>query len=170
MRTRRLEALEAQTARVLGALLLFFFWVGVALLVMVSLPCFWDWVQGRSADLGVFWTWQGLVALSVGGTLGLIYPKGKGHSGAYSPMNQLLHRLALDNPNLHRKLHEREVKKWRKQGGTRDDGFVLVTGLARAGTTSLMQRLMETGGYQQLELREHAVCDGAGHMAPVFQA
>lgn len=101
----KLEALEAQTARVLGALLLFFFWVGVALLVMVSLPCFWDWVQGRSADLGVFWTWQGLVALSVGGTLGLIYPKGKGHSGAYSPMNQLLHRLALDNPNLHRKLH-----------------------------------------------------------------
>jgi len=146
----KMEALEAQTARVLGALLLFFFWVGVALLVMVSLPCFWDWVQGRSADLGVFWTWQGLVALSVGGTLGLIYPKGKGHSGAYSPMNQLLHRLALDNPNLHRKLHEREVKKWRKQGGTRDDGFVLVTGLARAGTTSLMQRLMETGGYSSL--------------------
>ena len=47
----KMEALEAQTARVLGALLLFFFWVGVALLVMVSLPCFWDWVQGRSADL-----------------------------------------------------------------------------------------------------------------------
>ena len=35
----KLEVLEAQTARVLGALLLFFFWIVVALLVMAALPC-----------------------------------------------------------------------------------------------------------------------------------
>jgi len=146
----KLEVLEAQTARVLGALLLFFFWIGVALLVMAALPCGWEWSQGRSLDLKGFLTWQGLVALSLGGTMGLFYPKGRPQKGAYSPVNQLLHRLALDNPNLHRKLHDREVKKWRKRHGRPDPAFVLVTGLARAGTTSLMQRLMETGAFSSL--------------------
>ena len=48
--------------------------------------------------------------------------------------------------------------------------FLLVTGLARAGTTSLMQRLLETDAFQQLALWAHAFGGGAGDMEPLDQA
>jgi hypothetical protein len=146
----KLEALENQTARVLVSFLQFLMWAGVSVAVMLALPAGADWAQDQEVDLSAFGSIGGLIALSVGGTLGLIYPKGKPRSSAYSPINQLLHRLALDNPNLHRRLHEREVKRWRKQGGQPREKFVLVTGLARAGTTSLMQRLLETEAFSSL--------------------
>ncbi len=147
----KLEALEVQTGRVLAVFLLFIFWVTVAVCVMVLLPWAHGWVRSEPLDGGAFFSWQGIVALSIGGTLGVFFPQGKPQAGAYSPMNQWLHRVALDNPNLHRWLHHREVRKWRKRGGLPASKFVLVTGLARAGTTSLMQRLLETGAFSSLQ-------------------
>lgn len=129
----KLEALEVQTGRVLAVFLLFIFWVTVAVCVMVLLPWAHGWVRSEPLDGGAFFSWQGIVALSIGGTLGVFFPQGKPQAGAYSPMNQWLHRVALDNPNLHRWLHHREVRKWRKRGGLPASKFVLVTGLARAG-------------------------------------
>ena len=100
--------------------------------------------------MAAFGSWPGILALSIGGTLSFLFPKWKAQEGAYSPLEQLLHRIALDHPTLHRWLHDREVRRWRKRGGEREPRFLLVTGLARAGTTSLLQRLEETGTFSTL--------------------
>ena len=146
----QLEALERRISQVLGSFLLFLAWVMMAAGVAVLLPWGWSLWRGVEDPWGAFATWPGILALSVGGTLGVFYPKNRQSPSAYSSLNQLLHRLALDNPNLHRRLHEREVKQWRKSGGVPEKQFVIVTGLARAGTTSLMQRLLETGAFSSL--------------------
>ena len=119
-------------------------------IVTVSLPWAWGVVMEAPGTLDAFGSWPGILALSVGGTLSFVFPKWKAHEGAYSPLDQLLHRIALDHPTLHRWLHDREVQRWRKRGGEREPRFLLVTGLARAGTTSLLQRLEETGAFSSL--------------------
>jgi len=146
----KLEELEDRTSKVLVSLLLLLALVVAVVLVSAALP----WVWGRAMEdpdaLGAFSRWQGIVALSIGGTLSFVFPKWRAHEGAYSPLDQLLHRIALDHPTLHRWLHDREVSRWRKRGGEREPRFLLVTGLARAGTTSLLQRLEETGAFSSL--------------------
>ena len=146
----KLEALERRTAQVLLTFLMFIGWALVGVIIMVSLPGLWDVARGTDEGLATFAHWTGLLAMSVGGTLGLVYPKGKAQASAYSAMNQLVHRIVLDNGYLQRWLHDREVKRWRKKGGVVETKFLLVTGLARAGTTSLLQRLMETEAFSSL--------------------
>ena len=146
----KLEALERQTAQVLVTFLLFIGWALVGVAIMVSLPGLWDVAMGTDEGLATFAHWKGLLAMSVGGTLGWVYPKGKAGTSAYSAMNQLVHRIVLDNGHVQRWLHDREVNRWRKRGGQAETKFLLVTGLARAGTTSLLQRLMETDAFSSL--------------------
>lgn len=146
----KLEALERRTAQVLVTFLMFIGWALLGVIVMVSLPGLWDVARGTDEGLATFAHWTGLLAMSVGGTLGLVYPKGKARASAYSAMNQLVHHIVLDNVHVQRGLHDREVKQWRKRGGVAETKFLLVTGLARAGTTSLLQRLMETEAFSSL--------------------
>ena len=146
----KLEALEDRTSRVLVSLLGLLALAGAIGCITAGLP--WAVGQGLGVPnaLDAFGTWAGIVALSIGGTLSFVFPNWKAHEGAYSPLDQLLHRIALDHPTLHRWLHHREVRRWRKRGGEREPRFLLVTGLARAGTTSLLQRLEETGAFSSL--------------------
>ncbi len=146
----KLEELEDRTAKVLVSLLLLLALALAVVIVTVSLPWAWGVVMEAPGTLDAFGSWPGILALSVGGTLSFVFPKWKPHEGAYSPLDQLLHRIALDHPTLHRWLHDREVQRWRKRGGEREPRFLLVTGLARAGTTSLLQRLEETGAFSSL--------------------
>ena len=146
----KLDALEDRTSKVLVSLLLLLALVVMVALVAVSLPWGWGRLVGDPTTVEAFAQWQGILAFSIGGTVGFLFPKWRAHAGAYSPMEKLLHRIALDHPNLHRWLHDREVKRWSKRGGTRNPKFLLVTGLARSGTTSLLQALEETGAFSSL--------------------
>ena len=145
-----LEELEDRTAKVLVSLLLLLALALAVVLVCTALPWAWGEVQDDPDAMAAFGRWPGILALSIGGTLSFVFPKWKAQEGAYSPLDQLLHRIALDHPTLHRWLHDWEVKRWRKRGGEREPRFLLVTGLARAGTTSLLQRLEETGAFSSL--------------------
>ena len=146
----KLEALEDRTSRVLVSLLGLLALAGAIGCTTAVLP--WAVGQGLGVPnaLDAFGTWAGILALSIGGTLSFVFPKWKAHEGAYSSLDQLLHCIALDHPTLHRWLHDREVRRWRKRGGEREPRFLLVTGLARAGTTSLLQRLEEMGTFSSL--------------------
>jgi len=84
--------------------------------------------------------WKGILALTVGSTLGFVVPKPK-TKGDYTLVIKLLHRLILDNYNLHIKLHKREVKRHHLKSKTSREDFIIITGLARAGTTSLLNKL-----------------------------
>ncbi len=146
----KLEELEDRTAKVLVSLLLLLALALAVVLVCTALPWAWGEIQDEPGAMAAFGSWPGILALSIGGTLSFLFPKWKAQEGAYSPLEQLLHRIALDHPTLHRWLHDREVRRWRKRGGEREPRFLLVTGLARAGTTSLLQRLEETGTFSTL--------------------
>ena len=58
--------------------------------------------------------------------------------------------MLLNHPHVHMRLMRRETARWRKRGGSPKPSFLWVTGLARAGTTSILERLVATGAYHSL--------------------
>lgn len=101
------------------------------------------------ADLD-FSSISSIIALSVGSTLGFIIPVKKSSSASYSELSQLLHRMALNNYAIAYKLFKVETKKLKKKGTSNQLQFVIVSGLARSGTTSLMNRLTENNLFASL--------------------
>lgn len=87
-------------------------------------------------------TVEAVVSYSIGASLPFFLIKT--HKGSYSKTAQLLHQLILDNYYLHLRLFKREVK--RNQIEKLDD-FIIVSGLARAGTTSMLNTLMKLGSF-----------------------
>ncbi|MFY0673623.1 MAG: sulfotransferase family protein [Bacteroidia bacterium] len=81
-----------------------------------------------------------IVAISLGASIPFFIPLKKSENG-YSELSQLLHHLILDNYSLGLKLFKREVKNRKVLNIKPKKKFVIVTGLARAGTTSLMNHL-----------------------------
>ena len=90
-----------------------------------------------------------ILALSAGASLPFFIPLPRKASG-YSELSELLHHLALDNYHLAYKLFRRESRKIKREGLKRREDFVIVTGLARAGTTSFMNDLAELDDYVSL--------------------
>ena len=149
----KLEALEAATGQLLRALFSFLLllWVGA---LLIGVP--WLFVDGWELDMLL--TWKGIVAMSLGGTAAFFLPRtlpgvtsasGLGAS-SHSALDQLLHRMLLNHPHVHMRLMRREVQRWRKRGGSPQPSFLWVTGLARAGTTSVLERLVATGAFHSL--------------------
>ncbi len=68
----------------------------------------------------------------------------------YSYWSRLLHKLILDNYNLSLFLFRLELRFFSKEGKPRTEKFVVVTGLARAGTTALTDLLHQSGTFYSL--------------------
>lgn len=68
----------------------------------------------------------------------------------YSYWSKLIHYLALDNYKLSKILFNRETKKIDKLGIETNEHFVIISGLARAGTTALTTSLFEKGMFHSL--------------------
>lgn len=88
----------------------------------------------------VFGSFYSILSISIGATIPFMLPGNKKKSD-YSELSQLLHKLALDNYYLADKLFKRESKNIKKKGYKTRNDFVVISGLARAGTTSLMNDL-----------------------------
>ena len=147
------QALEAATGRLLRVLLSFLLLLWVAGLLL-GVP----WLFQVEGFFDVLLSWQGIVAVSVGGTVAFFLPRtlpgvasasGLGAS-SHSALDQLLHRMLLNHPHVHMRLMRREIQGWRRGGGTPLPAFLWVTGLARAGTTSVLERLVATGAFHSL--------------------
>lgn len=92
-----------------------------------------------------------IIAISLGATIAFFIPsKTKKQSSDYSELSQLLHHMALDNYNISNKLFKREIKKSRKKALKTRNDFVIISGLARAGTTSLMNDLAQIDDFVSL--------------------
>lgn len=89
----------------------------------------------------------GIVGFSIGATVPFLIPI---HSNSsYNEISKLFHRLVLDHPSLGLKLLKREIKKQSVQLKNKDK-FLVVSGLARSGTTSLMNAIFESGSFASL--------------------
>ena len=116
----KLAALEQATSSLVGALLKF---LGLVMAggTCIATPCMF--VDGLG--LGLLASWQGIAAVSVGGTLAFMVPNvlpRQERSGAatsdHSSLSQLLHKMVLDHPHVHAALMRREIRAWKAGGGT----------------------------------------------------
>ena len=142
----KISAMNAASSKTTGVLARL-----VASLVVVVITVFglgWElphWLLGN--EFSTNWT---LILLSVGSIVPFFFTKDNG--SACSDLSQLFHRLVLDNYFLGKKLLGFQIKGVDAQLG--DEGKytrVLVTGLARAGTTALTKSLAERGSFASLD-------------------
>lgn len=147
----KLVSLEKATFRLIRHLVSF---LGILLFAgfVVAIP---DLFLNSSGD-DVWNTWPGMVAISAGGGLGFFLPEAwfgripSVNQASHPPLSRLLHRMILNHPHVHLWLMNREIRQWRRRGREPEAKFVWITGLARAGTTSMLQRLMHTGAFHSL--------------------
>ena len=141
----KFEAVNAQTAKTVKSLLL-----NLALLSALLAFTFYTYyyLPGHLwAD--VLPDQQKLVAFGVGTLLPFLYPSKR--KSAYSPMAQLFHRLILNHYHLGRALLKRQIKGIEHPVQTDQTSAVLITGLARAGTTALTRALTDRGPFASLD-------------------
>ncbi|GAB4277832.1 MAG: hypothetical protein Kow0068_01140 [Marinilabiliales bacterium] len=98
----------------------------------------------------VFSSFYSILSISIGATIPFLIPISKKNVSGYSELSQLLHRMALNNYNLAYKLFKKEVKKIKRRNLKINNKFVIVSGLARAGTTSLMNDLAKINNFVSL--------------------
>lgn len=101
---------------------------------------FWLDTLGAGWKFGVF---------TVGTVLPFLYPRKK--KSAYGAMAQLFHHLILDHYHIGKALLKRQIKGVEQPTEGGGVSAVLVTGLARAGTTALTRTLSERGPFRSLD-------------------
>ncbi len=93
---------------------------------------------------------EAIIAISIGSTLGFLLPINKTKTEGYSELSQLLHRLVLNNYAIAYQLFKLDLKRLTKNTKPVERPFLIVSGLARAGTTSVMNKLSESAYYTSL--------------------
>ena len=146
---QKLEAMQKQTTNLFISLLSFIALLIFALLIILTPALTFGYWQSGEWAFNSFTSWQEVLSLSIGASLVFI-PVSPKNTSSYSELSQLLHRLALNNYFIGLKLFRREAKQKKKQGITAKEEFVIVSGLARAGTTSLMNHLLKVEGFASL--------------------
>ena len=141
----KFEAVNAQTAKTLKSLLL-----NLALLsALIAFTFYTYYYLPGHCWADVLPDRQKLLAFGVGTLLPFLYPKKK--RSAYSPMAQLFHRLILNHYHLGKALLKRQLKGIEHPVQTDHTSAVLITGLARAGTTALTRALTDRGPFASLD-------------------
>ncbi len=139
----KVKLVQTQNTRLLISLLKVFISIALALgigSIPILLFALFNGISFQELD---FSSSSFIIALSIGSTIGFILPLKKESASSYSDLSKLLHRMALNNYAIALKLFRMEVKKQQKQDFGTSTQFVIVSGLARAGTTSLMNKLSE---------------------------
>jgi len=108
---------------------------------------FFKGVSFESLDFSSVWFW---VSLSIGSILPFLLKKKKKVEN-YSEASMLLHKLILNNYNLSKFLFSFDKKFKKGEKITSNSNFVIVSGLARAGTTSLTDQLFKAGSFSSLD-------------------
>ena len=108
------------------------------------------WLLPKTLLDSIFNSSWALISMSVGSVVPFILTK-KSNS-AYSELSQLFHRLVLDNYHIGRKLLAGQIKNIGAEASFKGDySRVLVTGLARSGTTALTKELAKRGPFASLD-------------------
>lgn len=146
---QKLDQMQRQTSRLLISLLSFLALLLVVLIIVIIPAAFHAWQQeGDQTAFGLN-SWQELLSISIGASIVFI-PLPRKEAASYSELSKLLHRMALNNYHIGLKLFKREAKQKLKQGVSPKKDFIIISGLARAGTTSLMNHLLSVPGFSSL--------------------
>lgn len=145
----KVKQVEKNLAKLLGSLGMFFLWM-LSVLIVAALPAgiyslIFE-VPFSQMDLD---SWQYILSLSIGSLLPFI-PLKKKEKLSYSEISKLFHRLILDNYELGKRLFSYEKKKYGNSEFQKEE-FVIISGLARAGTTALMLKFNEVSRFKSLD-------------------
>jgi hypothetical protein len=88
--------------------------------------------------------------LSIGSILPFVFNKKKKNED-YSEASKLLHKLILNNYFLSKFLFSIDHKFKKNKNIKQDSNFLIVSGLARAGTTSLTEQIFKAGNFSSLD-------------------
>lgn len=146
----KIQAVERGTGQLIRSLLTVVLLLASVIVILLIPLCLWALARGEELGDLDLWSWKAVGSISLGATLAFFIPKGREPENGYSELSRLLHRLVLDNPALHERLLKRELKKWPTVPNTERPAFVIVSGLARAGTTSMMESLMSCTSFASL--------------------
>jgi hypothetical protein len=102
----------------------------------------------QNLDFSSLWF---IVSLSVGSIFPFMLFNRKKNEDNYSEASKLFHRLILNNYNLSKLLFSFDKKFKKGEVITDKSEFVIVSGLARAGTTSLTDQLFKAGKFSSLD-------------------
>ncbi len=121
-----------------------------SLLIIVLDVYVLGWLLPKILLDSIFNSSWALISMSVGSVVPFILTK-KSNS-AYSELSQLFHRLVLDNYHIGRKLLAGQIKNIGAEASFKGDySRVLITGLARSGTTALTKELAKRGPFASLD-------------------
>ena len=141
----KLEILNSATNKTLGNLFSLTFYMAVIFYDAYVLS-YGLFSESSSQSYSIIWV---LVALSVGTILPFL--RRKKRSSAYSDFSQLFHHIILDNYHVGKTLLKRQIKRTKHPVKEGVVSAVLVTGLARSGTTALTRLLNERGPFRSLD-------------------
>lgn len=146
--TDKQKMLIGNLGKVLGSLFLFVLQIAATIFIS-TIPL----LAYSSFDIDVFnathWGgWQFWLSLSVGSIVPFVVMSFRKKEEDYSDMSKLLHRLLLNNYNVSRMLFKMEKKSVSQDPANKN--FVIVTGLARCGTTGLTTQLFESDKFHSL--------------------
>ncbi len=94
-----------------------------------------------------FTSWKFLLATAIGSLPVFLIPSA---NQGYSYWSRLIHELVLDNNFLSKLLFKIEKRFFLKKEVEVNNPFVVVSGLARAGTTAFTKKLFKTGKFDSL--------------------
>ena len=141
----KLDQMQSATTRLLMSLLITIMLL-VATALILYLPFIFESRITSSNDTKLSWQ---IVAVSIGASIPFFIPLPKSASG-YSELSKLLHRLILNNYTLGLRLFRREARGVQRKGLKTNSKFVVISGLARAGTTSIMNQLSGLNEFRSL--------------------
>lgn len=126
----------------------------VALGFVLACTAFPMWVYGYFTSLSADgWDSESFYfygVLAVGSVVPFLIFKATTKKKDYSEWSVLLHRIALNNYNLARYLFVLEKRWFKKKLASQRHDFVIISGLARAGTTALTTVLHATSKFHSL--------------------
>lgn len=137
----KLPRMQKKTSGLMIALIKFLLLILVALAVGVAPVALFDMLSGKGSSGHDISSFIDILVISAGATLPFLLPGRRKPDSAYSELSRLLHRMILDNYNIGNRLLNAEIKRAKKRGLNPRNDFLVISGLARAGTTSFMNDL-----------------------------
>ncbi|WP_299366010.1 sulfotransferase family protein [Winogradskyella sp.] len=138
-----LKRMLISLGKTIGAFILIF---GGTISPMIAYG-FFSGIPFENLDFSSAWFW---VSLSIGSILPFVFKKKKKVEN-YSEASMLLHKLILNNYNLSKFLFSFDKKFKKGEKVSDNSNFLIVSGLARAGTTSLTDQLFKAGSFSSLD-------------------
>lgn len=139
------QELISRLTPLLKSLFIFLIICGIAFSIALS-PTLWIDIFNDSQSL--YW-----IYFSIGTILPFVATKllKRSNKGDYNEIQKLLHHLCLDNYFISNFLLNFELRRFKKEISEKNKKFVVITGLARSGTTALTKLLFTSKQFHSLK-------------------